>query len=176
MFNAAVTAEGFDPNHPRNFEMDHQSWNANWDGEDPEDYDPDQTSGYAERFWARNWHELFPSDDHRHRLDWRGRFADVATATETYNFFSGGDPVFIPHEGTISDYILVKSITDLGMGSGLHAWPYQERLKGRTYLNILGSTHVRMGIGRPSSSTKLLERDSCHASYLLHALHSGRNE
>ena len=115
-------------------------------------------------------HQLFsdvPSDS-RNQLNWRNRFGDVATASNVYNLYSSGDPVFVPTEGAVSDFILSKAVGDLAPHGGLHAWSYQERLKVRTYMNILGSTHGGWGYPDPMKAQNYYHQKTLHDGTVLH--------
>ena len=77
MLNSAIPAEAFDPSladaTPEN-KLVHDNW-----------------TGYTNTCWAALWHQLFPSDDSRSKLTWRGRFAAVVPIA--VNFYSSGDEV-----------------------------------------------------------------------------------
>ncbi len=140
MLNAAVPVEAFDATlgadcSPSNT-LVHPDWYA-----------------YHSRTWSARWHELFTSGDDRSKLTWRGRFSDVTSFTDLYNFHSGT-------ESTPGDEVLQIRATPPDMIDDLHygfpasldlghySWHKQEMGKGRlTVLNplIAGTTWAGWG-------------------------------
>ena len=77
MLNSAIPSEAFAPalsNPSPENKLVHDEW-----------------IDYTNSCWTPRWHELFSTNDARHRLTWKGRFADVAPVA--VNFYSSGDEV-----------------------------------------------------------------------------------
>jgi hypothetical protein len=122
MIDGAVATEAFVPDQAKEPGM----MNNHWD-----DYYLD---GAGECLYASEWYKLFDASDPRNQLTWRGVFANWGQ-TPVYNYFSSGEDVLdnIPHdEGNLTD---VAS----------YAWGCQEKLKGRTWVNFVGSTVAGWG-------------------------------
>lgn len=124
MFNAAVPAEALDVscrNQNGLFNpMVHEEWAA-----------------YSANVWASSWHSLFINDPTRKALTWCGRFRDVPSRTELFNYYSAGDEVlsiFSVPDADGSGTITVNGGT--GGGFGIHAWQKQERFKGRFGIDL----------------------------------------
>ena len=134
MLNAAIAAECFDPaafnDSPENNNMVDPAWVA-----------------YTNVTWASKWHELFPSEDDRSRLTWRGRFAGLSNAI--YNYYSSGDEIFETKSGGAGAF----------SGGPFHleryAWQKQEMLKGTGSLG--GTTWAGWGMrhSQPGSTDPL---------------------
>jgi hypothetical protein len=134
MLNAAIAAECFAPalfnDSPANNNMVDPEWIA-----------------YTNVTWASKWHELFPSDDDRSRLTWRGRFAGMTNTV--YNYYSSGDQIFETKSGGVGPF----------SGGPFHleryAWQKQEMLKGTGSLG--GTTWAGWGMrhDQPGSSDPL---------------------
>lgn len=140
MLNAAIPAEAFDPTLGADYSTSNSLVHPDW-------YD------YASRIWSARWHELFIAADDRSKLTWRGRFADVASYTDLYNFHSGT-------ENSPGDEVLQirdtppEMLDDLHYGFpasidfGHYSWHKQEMGKGRlTVVNplIAGTTWAGWG-------------------------------
>ena len=76
MLDSAVAMEAFDHGLTNQPFMTHPDWRH-----------------YPERLYSSEWCRLFPGDDGRSALTWRGRFQDVARWTDLYNFYSSGEEV-----------------------------------------------------------------------------------
>lgn len=93
--------------------------------------DPDMRQSewrnYTSRLYASEWHSLFPSNDGRSGLKWRGRFASVV-GPQLYNYYSSGDEVLDNlAEGGANINVLLAVLNPLGR----YAWCMQELWKGR---------------------------------------------
>jgi hypothetical protein len=123
MLDAAVSMEAFDAGLTNQPFMTHPDWR-----------------GYPERLYASEWYRLFPDDDGRHALTWRGRFQDVPHLTELYNFYSSGEEALEnrhddsdPWITDIASFQLQWPTLKLPLNwlTGRYAWVLQETLKGR---------------------------------------------
>jgi len=95
---------------------------------------------YSNRTWAANWHQLFSgTGNSRENLTWRDRFADVVSATETWNFRSTGDEVFnlTANPGVLSGTIEIGYWgiipISVNVNFGRYSWQKQELFKGIRY-------------------------------------------
>ena len=126
MLNAAVPAEAFDATQ----------WNTD------ETYNPfefEDWVGYPAKSWASCWHQLFPTNDIRGKLTWKGRFANVPQLTALYNYYSTGDEVLSIFDTPDSDGSGKITIHPFGLGGArYHSWQKQERFKGRWGQSALG--------------------------------------
>lgn len=99
-----------------------------------------------ERLWASEWYRLFSPDngftnDHRFRLTWRDKFKNIIS--KTYNFYSAGEEVFEPlldEQRRAWTGLILQAETD-----GRYSWSLQELLKGRAWINYVGSTYGGWG-------------------------------
>lgn len=117
MFNSAIPSEAFDPalfNTDTNNHLVHDNWVE-----------------YTNACWTARWHELFPQDDARHSLTWRGRFAGIRPICQ--NFYSSGDEVLELYEDSHNPawYNGLMSTTPWG---ARYSWHKQELWKGRQSL------------------------------------------
>ena len=124
MLNSAIPSEAFDPSladlSPEN-KLVHDEW-----------------TGYTNACWTAQWYALFPADDARSRLTWRGRFADVARVA--VNFYSSGDEVLeiYPHAHNPAWY---NGFSPSGNWGERYSWHKQELYKGRkSLLGFIGTT------------------------------------
>ena len=126
MLNSAVPVEAFDATQ----------WNTD---ETDNPFEFEDWVGYPSNSWASCWHTLFPTNDIRSKLTWKGRFADVPQLTTLYNYYSTGDEVLHVFETPDSDGSGKITITPFGLGgSRYHSWQKQERFKGRWLQSALG--------------------------------------
>ena len=72
MCNSAVPIEAFDPAIESTNVLVHSEW-----------------VDYPTNTWSKSWYSLFPANDARSKLTWRGRFPNVVQYA--YNFYSTGD-------------------------------------------------------------------------------------
>ena len=124
MLNSAIPSEAFDPSladlSPTN-KLVHDEW-----------------TGYTNACWAAQWHTLFPTNDARGMLTWRGRFANVAPIA--VNFYSSGDEVLeiYPNAHNPGWY---NGFSPSGNWGERYSWHKQELYKGRkTMLGFIGTT------------------------------------
>ncbi|MGN0844722.1 MAG: hypothetical protein ACI4QT_05815 [Kiritimatiellia bacterium] len=93
--------------------------------------------GYANRTWTARWHELFPADDDRNKLTWKGRFGTLPTLSglSLYNFYSSGDEVL-----SMRDLVGPDGMVHLDYNTGEekrnYSWQKQERFKGRKHFDF----------------------------------------
>lgn len=139
LINAAVAAEAYDEASTQPFSVLATSAHTDW-----------VVAGvYPPRFWATQWHDLFPANDYRHYLTWQNRFASAAP-THAYNFYSSGEEVLAEDLGKTPSLTGVvfaefgQAVWNLLFGDdvplGANAWAYQEKLKGGTLTNrVIGS-------------------------------------
>ncbi len=102
MFNAAVPLEAYAASAitpQSSLSMCHPDWQS-----------------YSNKLWASHWYELFPTNDMRSRLTWRGRFSSVTNAV---NFYSSEEDVLANGDGALRPFL-----------SGDFAWINQEMRKG----------------------------------------------
>ena len=126
MLNAAVPAEAFDATQ----------WNT---AETSNPFEFEDWVGYPSNSWASCWHTLFPTNDIRSRLTWKGRFADVPQLTSLYNYYSTGDEVLSIYDTPDSDGSGKITVHPFGLGGATyHSWQKQERFKGRWGQSALG--------------------------------------
>ena len=111
MLNAAVPIEAYDTNGCTAASIGHMT-PADW-------------RQYPVLWQAAHWHELFPANDSRRGLTWRGRFASVAN---TVNYYSDEEEVLANGNGDDVDV------------DRKFAWYYQEVHKGRKPYYPLYST------------------------------------
>ena len=124
MLNSAIPSEAFDPAlsdpSPGN-PLVHGEWTA-----------------YTNACWAALWHELFPPGDARHRLTWKGRFADVAPVA--VNFYSSGDEV-LEYYGDAHNPSWYSGFNSTDGWGSRYSWQKQELYKGReSMLGFAGTT------------------------------------
>ena len=126
MLNAAVPAEAFDATQ----------WNT---AETNNPFEFEDWVGYPANSWASCWHTLFPTNDIRSRLTWKGRFADVPQLTTLYNYYSTGDEVLAIYDTPDPGGSGKITIHPFGLGGKrYHSWQKQERFKGRWLQSALG--------------------------------------
>lgn len=116
MMDAAVAIEAYVADAESEPHMTNPKW---------KDYEP--------RLFASEWHQLFPADDGRRSLTWRGRFGGVVKSTTVYNFYSSGEEVLANMNVQVGNVLagLIRGGIDLLFGvTGSHAWAMQETLKG----------------------------------------------
>ena len=124
MLNSAIPSEAFDPSladlSTAN-KLVHDEW-----------------TGYTNACWTSQWHALFPTNDARSRLTWRGRFANVAPVA--VNFYSSGDEVLeiYPNAHNPAWY---NGFSPSGHWGERYSWHKQELYKGRkSLLGFIGTT------------------------------------
>jgi len=103
MINAAVAMEAYDGGVSHAASMRHPDWR---------DYD--------RRLWASEWHLLFPTNDRRSVLTWRGRFRNISFA---YNYYSSTEDVLDNGDGELHNPLVSH-----------WAWYNQEVRKGTTLI------------------------------------------
>ena len=119
MLNAAIPAEAFDATQ----------WNTNALNNP---FEFEDWIGYPAKSWASCWHQLFPTNDIRSKLTWKGRFANVPQLTLLYNYYSSGDEVLSVFDTPDSDGSGKITVHPFGLGGATyHSWQKQERFKGR---------------------------------------------
>jgi hypothetical protein len=131
--------------------------------------DWEEYSGVNERLWASEWYRLFSPDndfpdDHRHRLTWRDKFSNIIS--KTYNFYSSGEEVFEPlldEQRRAWTGLILQAETD-----GQYSWNLQELLKGRTWVDYVGSTYGGWGFNEPwevdAQGNTIIQRLPPHAA------------
>ncbi len=83
------------------------------------------------------WYELFPADDDRNKLTWKGRFGTLPTLSglSLYNFYSSGDEVL-----SMRDLVGPDGMVHLDYNTGEekrnYSWQKQERFKGRKHFDF----------------------------------------
>ncbi len=138
MIDAAVPIEAITSNAAVNINMIYPTW-----------------TNYASQLYASEWHNLWTNFDARNTLTWSNRLANFGTTT-VYNFYSSGEDVLRTQVGAPPSSLysafgaeLVQFITGQ---SGLYAWAWQEKDKGRMSGNsILSSDHGGWGFFNISS-------------------------
>lgn len=125
MLNAAVPAEAIDTNAWSDAEIANPMVHHDW-------------KGYANRTWAAKWHELFPENDSRRKLTWKGRFETLShiPGLSLYNFYSSGDEVLGLHQ-LVEESGMVMLVANTGGEFRTHSWQKQERFKGRKHFRVL---------------------------------------
>ena len=130
MLNSAIPSEAFDPSlsnpSPEN-KLVHDAW-----------------VDYNSSCWASRWNELFPTNDARHRLTWKGRFANVAPVA--VNFYSSGDEVLEYYADEHNPPWYGGFNANDGWGSR-YSWQKQELYKGRASLLAFAGTTDWAGWG-----------------------------
>lgn len=134
MLNAAVALEAYDQSLQDNplvgwEEMMHCEWREGSNSQNP--------PLYERRLWASDWHNLFPSDDARSRLTWANRFPSVLNVA--FHFYSSGEDVLENFTGGDGCFYAIEGWFSRG------AWVKQEKLKGRTTINVGGSNYGGWG-------------------------------
>jgi hypothetical protein len=128
MIDAAVAIEAVDSGAPSNPDMYPTAW-----------------TNYEGRLWASDWYALFPTNDYRSTLTWRGRLDNLQNAS-VYNFYSSGEEVLRDYPADPPDNLLTIAVGQ-GIGiyegaTGVDTWAWQEKLKGLLAAdNILSSSH-----------------------------------
>jgi hypothetical protein len=97
------------------------------------------TEGYTQRLWCAYWNALFPTNDGRSMLTWRDRFEKVTPCT--YNFYSGGDEIYLVTNGTPSLWEIVFGDFLETPVFGNYAWWAQEHFKGRMPVDLGSSMY-----------------------------------
>jgi hypothetical protein len=115
MFNAAVAMEAYNPSVSHRDDIRHPEW---------QNY-----TNY--HLWASDWHQLFPTNDGRGKLTWRGKFN---TMSNGFNYFSSTEDVLNNADGNVP-----------ALGTE-RAWVNQEMRKG-TSLIWLGPGNAEAGWG-----------------------------
>jgi hypothetical protein len=128
MIDAAVAIEAVDSGAPSNPDMYPTAW-----------------TNYEGSLWASDWYALFPTNDYRSTLTWRGRLDNLQNAN-VYNFYSSGEEVLRDYPADPPDSLL-GLLVGQGIGvyegaTGVDTWAWQEKLKGLMLANgILSSDH-----------------------------------
>jgi hypothetical protein len=126
MLNAAVAREAYSATHINGdrFLVRNPSWS---------DYDADT------RLWSSDWWSLFPTNDGRYDLKWRGRFGTLSTHTNPHNYYSTGEEVLMKGDGSEPSAILEVTIKkEL-------AWIKQEMSKGSLLKKVTAGVHTANG-------------------------------
>ena len=128
MVDAAVAIEAIDNSAPSNPDLYPTSW-----------------TNYEGRLWASDWYALFPTNDYRSTLTWRGRLSNLQNAN-VYNFYSSGEEVLRDYPTDPPTNLLgiaVGQLASLWKGdTGEYTWAWQEKLKGLMLFNsLLSSDH-----------------------------------
>jgi hypothetical protein len=130
MIDAAVAAEAIDGSSPVDTNMIYSTWRP-----------------YAERLFASDWYQLFPTNDRRSELTWFDRFSDFHN-TDLYNFYSSGEEVLRSYSNDPPSAILSAVVTEVweyfknSNPFGTYAWVWQEKAKGSSANDrFLGSSH-----------------------------------
>lgn len=126
-----------------------------------EAYDPVQTTGadgrvmeefmtetswrplraHRKKLFASDWYRLFAENDGRHKLTWKGRFANKVPQI-AINFYSTGEDVVANPGMTESVGEHLKDVI-LNFDASTHAWVAQEISKGSDLMDIiLKDTHA----------------------------------
>ncbi len=116
MVDAAVAMEAYLTNAEPSINMINPRWKS-----------------YESRLFSSEWYRLFPADDDRSRLTWRGRLGDVLNRTSVYNFYSSGEEILKNMDIRVNTVLggLARGVHDLGLGvTGSYAWGMEETLKG----------------------------------------------
>jgi len=98
---------------------------------------------YPERVTCAGWSKLFSPGDPRHAVTWDGRFRDVVSgpgAPAVWQFYSTGEEVLKPSEGTLPDLVELRDLltllprgprrSDSVAGAQERVWVYHEMTKG----------------------------------------------
>lgn len=120
MIDGAVAMEAFDPDLAKPDDM----VNANWDNY--------HFGGTNDFLFASEWHKLFPSNDARSQLTWRGIFTNWGN-TVVYNYYSSGEEI-------MRNIPAVNGNNFGPLDAARYPWGCQEKLKGRMVGEFLGST------------------------------------
>lgn len=125
MLNAAVAREAYSATHINGdrYLVRNPSWS---------DYDGDT------RLWSSDWWSIFPTNDGRYDLKWRGRFGTLSTHTNPHNYCSTGEEVLMKADGTeptIPEMII----------NGQRAWVKQEMGKGSRLKQVTAGVHTSNG-------------------------------
>ncbi len=128
MVDAAVAIEAVDTTAPLNPDMYPTAW-----------------TNYANRLWASEWHNLFPTNDARSMLTWSGRLTNFQN-TAVYNFYSSGEEVLRDYPNDppngLASIAEGQFISIMKMETGEYTWAWQEKLKGLMNGNgLLSSDH-----------------------------------
>jgi len=146
MLDAAVALEAYDASETRSrTSPNHNMVHREWDG---------PGGAYKETLRASEWYTLFPEDDHRRALTWRGRFDRVPVAN-VWNYYSSGEEVLQTHpQANRTAVVLTQgqgwlsgifTSDEIDVELGRFVWALQEKNKGRG-LNLLGlGDPVRLG-------------------------------
>jgi hypothetical protein len=147
MMNAAVALEAYDASESRNptspnHDMVHRDW--------------DNPGGvYKESLRASQFYTLFPEEDHRRSLTWRGRFGRVVPNMRVWNYHSTGEEVLAAHPQHKYSGVFLKSLRSFFLGFftsretsvefARYVWAEQEKNKGRGLTILNGFDLVRAG-------------------------------
>ena len=105
---------------------------------------------YTNTLYASKWYELFPREDGRNALTWKGRFTSVV-GPQIYNFYSSGEEVL---QNLSDGGIGFGQFWDMIRGRCQYAWCIQELWKGRFWDVVGGSTFGGWGFtGNPAYCT-----------------------
>jgi len=113
---------------------------------------------YTNRLYASEWHTLFPTNDGRSRLTWRGRFSSVVGAN-VYNFYSSEDDVLDNSVAQMSfGQTVLDHILHWDFNFRRYAWSCQELYKGRQADWQAGTPYGGWGFVESSSTTNYFAR------------------
>ena len=130
MIDAAVPMETIQGSMAYNPAMLYSTWNP-----------------YANRLFASDWWQLFPTNDYRSTLTWSNRLANFRN-TDVYNFYSSGEEVLREYDSDPPSAVLSGIWTEIwqyeqnNLPFGVYAWVWQEKGKGTSAADrFIGSSH-----------------------------------
>ena len=136
MLNAAVAMEAYNPNISDREQMQHPDWQS-----------------YTNlNLWASEWYQLFPTNDARYKLTWRGKFNAMPNA---FNYYSSTEDVLNNANGNVP-----------AIGTE-RAWANQEMRKGTTLIWLgPGNAEAGWGFNRDYSSLSIAQANALSNSVL----------
>ena len=106
-------------------EMYHPDWRQ---------YHNNQEPSNPRRIFASDWYRIFPAADSRSNLKWGGKFENIFSQTDVYNFYSSGEEVLAHSDGSMpASLSAANPFGDLGQ----NAWIIQEKHKGLNSISTL---------------------------------------
>ena len=122
---------------------------------------------YANRLYAHDWYNLFPTGDYRSSLAWNDRVSNFHS-TDVYNFYSSGEEVLRNYTSDPPTSLLSSLIPQIQAviagAAGSYVWVWEEKAKGiAQFDDFLGSTHGGWRMNRNYSTNGPLDPQVANA-------------
>lgn len=131
MIDPAVPLEAYDPAQLNPAEMRHTDWDNFYFGQELEQGNSaTYNDAGGRRLWSTEWYNLFPSNDERSKLTWRGRFNSILSQANVVQYFSTGEEVLQQSDEGVPWSLGQPVFSDAGRNS----WNVSEKAKGNRQL------------------------------------------